>query len=84
MALEDAALNMIVEEGEACRQIVNQANFANCPTAEMKRVYLFLINSSLANLKQKRAGAWHIIGGGGIGAGIMAGLEIYGRFKGWW
>jgi hypothetical protein len=83
MALEDAALDMIVKEGEDCRDIVNKANFSACPP-EMRRVYLFLINASLANLKQRRAGAWHIIGAGGLGVGLIAGLEIYGRIKGWW
>jgi len=85
MALEDATLEVIVKEGESCWEIVNKGSFSSCPP-DMKRVYLFLISASLASLKQKRSGAgpWHIIGGGGIGAGIMAVVELYGRLRGWW
>jgi len=82
MITEDAALDMILEEGRECRKIVTEATFSTCPP-EIRRVYLFLVNSSIANLKRKQNGM-AFLSGGGIGAGIMAGLEVYGRFKGWW
>ena len=79
---DDMTLEMVIEEGTACRDIVNRADFGACPP-EMKRVYLFLINSSLANIKQRRAfGLSHFLSGG-IGAVLMMGADFYARYKGW-
>ena len=84
MSSEDVALDMILHEGRECRDIIeNKADFSRCPP-EMKRVYLFLINSSIASLKQGKPRALNLVGGGGIGIGITAICEIYGRYKGWW
>ena len=78
---DDMALEMIIEEAEACRQIVNNSTFQSCPP-DMKRVYLFLINSAAANLRQKRSKLGYFFSGG-LGAALMAGVEFYFRLKGW-
>jgi len=79
---DDMTLDMVIDEGARCRDIVEGADFAACPP-EMKRVYLFLINSSLANIKQRRAfGITHFFSGG-LGAALMAAAEFYARYKGW-
>lgn len=83
MGSEDIALNMVIHEGRECRAIVERQNFNNCPP-EMKRVYLFLINSSIASLQQNNRRVFNFLGGGGIGIGLASGIEIFGRFKGWW
>ncbi len=83
MSSEDVALDMILHEGRECRQIVESANFSSCPP-DMKRVYLFLVNSSIASLKQGQRRTYNLVSGGGIGLGIAAVIETYGRLKGWW
>ncbi len=83
MSSEDVALNMILHEGRECRRIVEGSSFTGCPP-DMKRVYMFLVNSSIASLQQGQRRAFSLISGGGIGLGIAAIGEIYGRMKGWW
>jgi hypothetical protein len=84
MSSEDIALDMILHEGRECRTIVEKASFASCPP-DMKRVYLFLVNSSIASLKQgQRKSIINFLGGGGLGLGIATAIEIFGRFRGWW
>jgi hypothetical protein len=78
---DDMALEMIIDEAEACRKIVNNSQFQSCPP-DMKRVYLFLINSAAANLKQRRS-SFGYFASGGLGAFVMAALDLYCRYKGW-
>lgn len=84
MSSEDVALSMVLHEGRECREWVEKSDFAGCPP-NMKRVYLFLVNSSIASLQQgQRKNTMSFLGGGGIGVGIASVVEIFGRFMGWW
>lgn len=92
MSNGDIAMQMILAQADRVKLSVEAADYSRCPPGQ-KDVQLFLVNGMTALLHCQTNGkatpgltgrGMAFLGGGGIGAGLLAGIELFGRAKGWW